>query len=249
MAASDANVTPELTEDRLLGGRVLLRQRAGGYRANSDTLLLAAAVEAPAGARLLEAGCGAGAALLAVAARAPRARFVGVERDAELAALARANAAANCWADRIEILAADMFIAPDLGTFAGVFCNPPFDRAEAGRLPAPARRGARIAEAPVESWVKALADRLEGGAALTLIHRAAALGEILAALKGRLGGVEIMPIRPRANAPASRVLVRARKGSRAPLALYRGLDLHDASRAKFTPEADALFRGAALKWR
>jgi tRNA1(Val) A37 N6-methylase TrmN6 len=243
MGAPDAR----FTEDRLLAGRVLLRQPAAGLRANADTLLLAAAVEV--GPRLLEAGCGAGGALLAVAARAPDARFVGIERDPDLAALARVNAAANGWADRVEIIAADVLALPDLGTFDGVFFNPPFDRAEEGRLPARARRAARIEEAPIEAWVKALADRLRGGASLTLIHRAAALAEILAALDGRLGGIEIMPVRPRAEAPASRVLVRARKGSRAPLALYRGLDLHGGSDAKFTPEADALFRGAALAWR
>jgi tRNA1(Val) A37 N6-methylase TrmN6 len=245
MRSADANVT----DDRLLGGRVVFRQSARGYRANADTLLLAAAVEAAPQARLMEAGCGAGGALLAVAARAPTARLLGVERDPEAAALARENAAANGWADRIEIIAADVLDLGEVETFDGVFCNPPFDRPEEGRAPSPARRGARIAEAPVGAWVKALADRLRGGAALTLIHRASALGEILAALEGRLGGAEVFPIRPRAEAPASRVLVRARKGSRAPLALYGGLDLHDASGAKFTPAADALFRGAALAWR
>ena len=56
----------------------------------------------------------------------------------------------------------------------------------------------------------------------------------------------VYPIRPRTDAPARRVLVRARKGSRGPLVLLRGLDLHDRSDAKFTPEADAIFRGEAV---
>jgi tRNA1(Val) A37 N6-methylase TrmN6 len=91
---------------------------------------------------------------------------------------------------------------------------------------------------------------LAGGAALTLIHRARALSEILAALEGRLGGIEVLPVRPRASAPAKRVLVRARKGSRAPLNLYAGFNLHDGSGAKFTAEAEAIFRGEALiEWR
>ncbi|MBL8551874.1 MAG: methyltransferase [Hyphomonadaceae bacterium] len=227
---------------------MILRQPAEGLRANADTLLLAASVETPSGARLLEAGCGAGGALLSVAARAADVRLLGVERDAGLAALAAANAAANGWAERVEIRGGDVLKLGEIGTFEGVFFNPPFDRAEEGRLPAPARRSARMEETPIGTWVAALADRLKGGATLTLIHRAAALADILAALEGRLGGVEIMPIRPRAGAPAKRVLVRARKGSRAPLRLYRGLDLHDTSGAKFSPEADALFCGTALDW-
>ena len=56
----------------------------------------------------------------------------------------------------------------------------------------------------------------------------------------------VIPIRPRASEPAKRIVVRARKGSRAPLRLLRGLDLHDASGAKYTPETDAILKGEAL---
>ena len=51
-----------LTEDRLLGGRVVMRQPASGYRAATDPVLLAACVAARPGMRVLDAGCGAGAA-------------------------------------------------------------------------------------------------------------------------------------------------------------------------------------------
>ncbi len=51
----------ETTTDALLGGRLRLRQPKAGYRAGLDAALLAAAVEAAAGERLIEAGCGAGA--------------------------------------------------------------------------------------------------------------------------------------------------------------------------------------------
>ena len=70
-----------VTEDRLLDGRIQLRQPERGYRAGLDAALLAAACEAPAGARVLEAGCGVGGALMAAAWRCPGASFVGLERD------------------------------------------------------------------------------------------------------------------------------------------------------------------------
>ena len=38
-------ITPGVTEDRLLGGRVLLRQPKVGYRAAIDPVLLAAALD------------------------------------------------------------------------------------------------------------------------------------------------------------------------------------------------------------
>ena len=60
-----------VAEDRVLDGQVRLRQAARGYRAGLDAALLAAACDAQAGARVLEAGCGVGAALLAAATRRP----------------------------------------------------------------------------------------------------------------------------------------------------------------------------------
>lgn len=236
----------DITEDALLGGRIRVRQPLRGYRANVDTLLLASAVEAPQAARLLEAGCGVGAALLAVAARSANTRLVGIERDRNMAALARENVALNAMSERIEIVAGDALErSANLGVFDGVFCNPPFDLEREGRMPAPARRHAHIADAPIDAWIAALADRLAGGAALTLIHRAAKAPAILAAFAGRLGGVELVPVRPRAQAPASRVIVRARKGSRAPFRLCPGLILHDDSGSKYAPAAEVLLRGEA----
>jgi tRNA1(Val) A37 N6-methylase TrmN6 len=237
----------EITEDAILGGRLRIRQPAHGYRVNVDTILLAAAVEAPADARLMEAGCGVGAVLLAVAARSENTRLVGVERDRNIAAIARENVAINAMSERVEIVTGDALErSAKLGVFDGVFVNPPYDEEGEGRPPADVRRHAHVASEPIDRWVAALADRLSGGAALTMIHRAGKLPELFAALEGRLGGVEIMPIRPRADAPANRVVVRARKGARAPLRLWRGLDLHDASGAKHTPAADAILRGEAL---
>jgi len=240
----------DVTEDALLGGRIRIRQPARGYRVNVDTLLLAAAVEARDGMRLMEAGCGVGAALIAVGARHENIALVGVERETNIAQLARENVAMNAMLQRAEIVTGDALdkMLP-LGVFDGVFVNPPFDAEGETRAPAEIRRHAHVSDACVDAWIAALADRLKGGAALTLIHRAAKLPELLAALEGRLGGPEIIPIRPRAGEAAKRVLVRARKGSRAPLRLLKGLDLHDGSDAKYAPETDAILRGeAAISW-
>jgi tRNA1(Val) A37 N6-methylase TrmN6 len=88
----------------------------------------------------------------------------------------------------------------------------------------------------------------EGGA-LTLIHRADRLGDILALLAPKAGSVRIRPVHPFADEPAKRVLVRAVKTGRAPLVLLPPLILHDRSGAKHTAEAEAILRGdAELGW-
>lgn len=252
----------ETQEDAFLNGKLVLTQPKSGYRAGMDALLLAAAVEAEPGQQLMEAGCGAGAALLAVAIRADRAQFWGLEKAPHMAALARVNVARNDLDSRVCVLEGDILASlgqpaalshgpeEETSAFDGVFCNPPFDDARSGQAPSPAREHAYRTDAPIEAWIKALANRLRGGAALTLIHRAHRLPEILRALEGRLGGIEVLPVRPRAGEAAKRVLVRARKGSRAALRLYAGLDLHDDSgNNAHSARAQALWQGAALDWR
>ncbi|MBI1186305.1 MAG: methyltransferase domain-containing protein [Alphaproteobacteria bacterium] len=240
------------TEDVLLGGRVRVRQPGrGGYRVNADTVLLALAAGAPAsdGARVLDVGCGVGAGLAIVAhlLAGGNARFVGVERDTEAAALARENAAANGLGVAATIIEGDaLAAAPSLGVFDRVYFNPPYNAPGGGRAPAAARRLARVEDAPTAAWIAAFSNNLNGGGTMTLIHRADRLGDVLAALEGRLGGVIVAPVHPYADAPARRVIVRARKGSRAPLAIRPGLVLHDRSGEKHTPAAETLLRGDAL---
>jgi len=66
---SDARlVEPTFTEDRLLGGRIQLRQPVDGYRAAIDPVFLAASVPAEPHQLILDVGCGQGAAMFCLAA-------------------------------------------------------------------------------------------------------------------------------------------------------------------------------------
>lgn len=241
------------TEDRLLDGRIRLRQSRNGYRAGMDAALLAAACDARPGERVIEAGCGPGAALLAAAARRPQTRFVGVERDPEAIALAQANIALNDLAARVEVLPADVaepFSTLRLRVFDAAIANPPFfDDPLALRGPAPARKGAWIADQGLSAWTTFLLKSVREGGTITLIHRADRLGDLIALLSDKAGSIRIRPIHPFPDAPAKRVIIRAIKTGKAPLVLSPPLILHDRGGAKHTDEAEAILRGeAALGW-
>ena len=243
----------EVTCDRILGGALTLRQPAKGYRAGLDAALLAAACDAEPGERVLEAGCGVGAVLLAAAWRRRDARFFGIERDAAALALARENIRANGLGDRVEVAAGDVGASDALAPsrFDATLANPPyFDDPATLRAPHPAKAGAWIADGGLAAWITYLLAAVRDGGTLTLIHRADRLADILAALAAKAGSFQVRPVHPFTDEPAKRVLVRAVRGGRSPLQLLPPLILHDRSGAKHTREAEAILRGAkALTWR
>lgn len=246
---ADANCTPApCTEDLLLGGRVRLRQPRDGYRAAIDPVLLAAAVPAAPGERVLDLGCGAGAVFLCLLARCPELRMAAVERDPAMAALARANAALNGAAGRVEVVTADLAALPaawEAGGFDQVVANPPY--LPAGRAdpsPHPGRAAAGVEQgADVAAWVERGRRCLRHKGRITLVHRADRMGDLLAALDRGFGGIVVFPLWPKAGRDAGRVIVTARKGVRTPLRLAAGLVLHDEA-GGYTREADAALRGA-----
>jgi len=224
-----------------------------GYRAGLDAALLAAALGLREGERALEAGCGAGAALVQAGLRHPGAALLGVERDEAAAALARCNLEENGLGPRASVRVADVgagFRALAEPPFDAAFANPPFfDDPAALRAPAPERRGAWIADDGLAAWVGFLVDAVRDGGAVTLIHRADRLGDILAAFGRRAGSAQVRPVHPFADAPAKRVLVLGRRGGRTPLRLLPPLVLHPREGGRHTAEAEAILRGdAALDW-
>jgi len=243
----------QLTEDRVLNGRVRLRQKVGGYRAGMDAALLAAACDASPGERVLEAGCGVGGALLAAATRRPGARFLGVERDPDAAELARGNAALNNLADRVEIATGDIqagFRALDLPVFDAAMSNPPFfDDPGALRAPSPAKTGAWMADGGLAAWTGFLLKAVREGGSITIIHRADRLADILALLAPKAGSFKVRPVQPFADAPAKRVIVRAIKTGKAPLVLLPALVLHERDGGQHSAAAEAILRGEVdLGW-
>jgi tRNA1(Val) A37 N6-methylase TrmN6 len=86
---------------------------------------------------------------------------------------------------------------------------------------------------------------LANAGTLTLIWRADGIADVLAALAPAFGDVAILPVYPRPDAAAIRILVGATKGSRAPLTLLPGLTLNDAG-GRPTAEAEAVLRGGAV---
>jgi tRNA1(Val) A37 N6-methylase TrmN6 len=246
-----------LTEDRWLGGRLMLVQPKRGHRVGTDAALLVAATGDVGQGRIVDVGAGVGAVGLAMAKRSALVSVDLVEVDPELAQLAEGNAARNGLEVRTRVLRLDALNSRErreagLAELAEcVVTNPPFFEPSAvraspdeGKARAHVMAG-REARATLADWIQASLAVLAPGGRLVMIHRPDALSMILAAIGGRLGALALLPVHPAKSASAHRLLVSGVKGSKAPLRIAPGLILHGAD-GRLTPEADALHRGARL---
>ena len=246
----------DLSSDAFLSGRLSLLQPRKGYRAGIDPILLAAAVPAKPGQSVLDLGCGAGAAILALAARVPELTVTGVEVQPGYAQLAQRNAERNAIA--LDVVQSDLVALPDdlkQRQFDHVIANPPYF--DPNRRSAATDRGRETAlaeQTPLETWIDVAARRLAPKGMLHMIHRIERLPDVLAACGSRVGALEILPLCARQGKAAHLMLLRARKGGRADFRLHAPLILHegtrhDGDRDSYQPAISAVLRdGELLRW-
>lgn len=247
---------PATTRDAFLGGLVMVEQPAKGrHRAGLDAVYLAAALPEGTSGHVVDLGAGVGTAGFCAAARLPGIRVTLVDNDPLVLELARRsltdplNAA---FAGRVAVLAADITAKGSVRHAAGLtpgmadhlIMNPPYYPAHQFRSsPASRRADAHMLdERGLEPWARTATDILREGGSLTVIFRADGLQEVLDVLQGRFGAIDIIPLRPRPDAAATRILLRAIRASRAPLRLMPGFVLHDGDGSDFLPEAKAVMR-------
>lgn len=250
------------TVDAFLGGAIEIEQPARGYRAGLDAVLLAAAatpIRPKRGAiSVIDVGAGVGTAGLCLAARLGSADVTLVEQDPLAGRLAERNILRNDLTARARVAMVDVLKPASLGktrlppdaSFDLSISNPPYLVDGRLRRSDDAFKAASHAmpEEGLDRWLRFMARMTQPGGTALIVHRADCLHALLAAMASRFGDVTVLPLHPRRGEPASRVIVRAIKGSRAPLRLAHGLALHDDD-GSFRPDIKAVLTAPrGLKW-
>ncbi|MBU2483751.1 MAG: methyltransferase [Alphaproteobacteria bacterium] len=247
------------TVDTFHNGQFFLVQPAdAGHRAGMDAMLLAATVPDGAAGALADLGAGAGAAGLAAISRLPGLSAVLIERAPAMADCARRSLALaeNAHlAPRARVIEADVALQGRQRLAAGladnafdyVILNPPFNAGADRKTPDPLKAEAHAMESDdlFERWLRTAAAILKPGGQVSIIARPESMGEILAALGNRFGGVEITPVIPRLGENAIRILVTAIKGSRARMSLRDRILIHQGAGHVFSSEMNDLGNGRA----
>ena len=245
-----------LTCDKFLDGRLTIWQPRSGYRAATDSVLLASAVDAVPGQSVLDIGCGVGAVSLCLGARVNGLSLFGLELQDSYASLARRNAEENGIAKRV--FQGDLSAMPPEikeRRFDHVVSNPPFFDAAASSAPQdPGKHVAHMGTGlTLADWIRACLKRVAPKGSLTVIQRAEFLPDLLCALRPSCGDIEIFPIAAREGRAAGRVIVSARSGTRGasilhpPLVMHAGRH-HQVDGDDFTDVSKSILRhGASLR--
>ncbi len=244
---------PPHTTDAFLGGQVKVVQPAKGFRAGTDSVLLAAALDQAASGHALEVGCGAGGALFPAAYRLEKMQFTGLERDKDMYALAERSAVENSFAGRVELVHGDAGDLPEAwsGLFDLVFSNPPFFADGTVQEPGPGKQQAYVESLELKDWLAAMLFALRPKGTLVMIHRASELARILSYIERYTGEIMVMPVRSFPGADAKRVIVKARKGLRSgPMRLLGGVSLYEGKGGERSALMERVGRqGEGLSWR
>ncbi|MEM6386550.1 MAG: methyltransferase [Pseudomonadota bacterium] len=247
----------ETTENAFLNGRLRIRQPKSGYRAGADPVLLAAAVDAVPGQRVLELGAGVGTALMCLGSRVSGLSLTGVEVQGNLAEIARENCRLNALeADIYEANIAELPSEVLQQRYDHVMTNPPFFDRDSGSAASDAgRETGRGQSLDLSTWLEIAIRRVAPGGKVTLINRIERFPECLCALLPKVGDIAVLPLAPRVGRAAKLFLLSAKKGSNGPFCflpafiLHEGLR-HDEDRDSYTDAAQAVLRdgqGLTLK--
>jgi tRNA1Val (adenine37-N6)-methyltransferase len=211
------SIVSQSTRDTLFGGSLVLIQprRGAGYRTNVDALLLAAfaAQSRPSPTpAAYDLGAGVGAVGLALLRLGSARRVVLVEVHEAAATMAQCNLDANGWADRGEVLRADVRDVARTHTGAAtlVVCNPPYVSPGRGRV-SQSQAHARVGK--LEDFVEAARQLAGRRARVCFIYPAQELTTLLSTLADEgLHPKRMRLVHGTPEAPARVALVEATAG-------------------------------------
>lgn len=233
------------TQDFLLNGKVSIRQSSEGYRAAIDPVFLAAATPAKSGDKVLDVGVGTGAASLCLMSRIDDLDVYGVDVQDIMLEDAAHNAKANNV--DIHLLKGDIALGSIEGleknSYDCVMTNPPFMNDGFDSPNNTKAKAHKESSCSLSDWVNFCVKMVKPRGYFSIIHRADRTAEILYYLYGKLGNIVIIPLWPKENQDAKRIIIIGRKGVKTPQILHRGVVVHNSD-GSYTKEAEAILKDA-----
>lgn len=242
--------TENYTIDEFLGGKFKLKQPKKGFKAGTDSILLAASIQLKKEDSLVELGCGSGAVLLSLNHRFSNNFMSGIEFDNTSYYYASKNL--EKIGNIVKILKEDIREIPKNTSYKSlqqkfnqVTMNPPFFQNSNKKQQSISRTNARSffnQSHDLALWFKTGNFLLRDHGILTLIYPCSLLAHLIKiAETAHFGGFKIFPIWSKSGEDAKRIIVQMQKNSNKPTSLKAGLTLYNSDNTH-TPEATRILR-------
>lgn len=238
-----------MKENYLLDKKIKIYQPDEGYHASSDAVWLAAAIKKiKDGDKILDVGSGTGAVSLCLAERFQKQnpQIVGIEVQQCLAEAATKSAIANRF-DFVSFINADIFDTEiENGSFDHVITNPPYALND---LQSPNESKAiahNFQHEDLSKWLDFCIKKLKPKGFFYIINRTEALENIVADISKKMGAIEVFLLYSKEGQKAKRVIIRAQKGSKAPLCVHYGIVVHNADGSYSAKSEEVLRKGEYL---
>ncbi|NDE89994.1 MAG: methyltransferase domain-containing protein [Alphaproteobacteria bacterium] len=253
LAQTMPNENIELTEDKLLGGKVIIFQPKKGYRVAVDSCLLAAAVPARAGDKILDLGVGTGAVSLCIRARVPQCKITGIDKNTGYLGLAQQSVDKNHWESAISLHVGDVCKPPRIlqpSSFDYVVANPPYFDEEAyfksphvGKSEAHANHGSKLPD-----WVNCAKAFLKQEGIFFVIFPSDREETLLSALKAQFRDIGIFRVFSNEKDTPIRLIVAAKAGLEHENRVYEAgkLEIRDEKGDYTSAARSILWDGTAL---
>ncbi|MEA3435180.1 MAG: tRNA1(Val) (adenine(37)-N6)-methyltransferase [Thermodesulfobacteriota bacterium] len=234
------------TPDTFLNGRIKVKQDRSGYRFSIDSILLACHAKPHPGDKVLDLGTGCGIIPLILAYREPNLNVFGIELQKDLADIAASNVIENQMDGSITIICKDIKeLKNDMisGPVDLVVSNPPYRKAESGRINpdtqrAVARHEIKVSLNDITATVRRV---LRTAGRFVTIYSAERITDLLTHL--RSAGIEpkfLRMIHSGINTEAKLVLVEGIKGGRPGVKIGPPLIIYD-EKGDYTQEVEEMF--------
>ena len=197
---------------------------------------------------VLDLGCGCGVIGLILAHRWPELQLTGLELQPALARLTRENIAANTFAERFEVVEADLcrindHIRPE--TFDLVVSNPPYRRTGSGRINPQDESAIARHEltADMNAVIRAAAFAVKNRGAVACIYPADRLATLTAAMMAqRLVPKRLQPVYSYPEDSRARlIMLEAVKNGGEGLELLPPLYIYQCKNGDYSPEMSAMY--------
>ncbi len=234
----------ELTEDTILNGKISILQPKTGYRVAIDPIILANFIDIKPEESILDVGCGVGTISLILKKKNITSEINAIDVDSDICEICKQNSLKNNL--NINVINSNIEDAhlqsPLKGKlFDHVVTNPPFFNPKSSRM-GYNKRLANFETIELNDWISHCLKFLKNKGSFSIIHSGHRLEEVLYALKNKAAAIEIIPIFPKENSDAIRVILKCIKGSKKFTKISPPIILHESD-GRYTKVAGKILNG------